>query len=124
MTKLARYVDVYVPVEACTLRCHYCYITTHRLFNNKLPVFKYSPSQIRAGLSVSRMGGVSFFSFCGGGETSLPPEMPSYFKALLEEGHYVGIVTNGTVDRAFDEIARFDQSLIRHMFFHYHPMCV
>ena len=117
MIKLARYVDVYVPVESCTLRCHYCYITTHRRFDNKLPVFKYSPTQIRQGLSQKRLGGPAFLSFCGGGETLLPLEMPAYFRELLNEGHYIGVVTNGTVNRAFDEIAKFPPEQIRRIFF-------
>ena len=117
MDKLMRYVDVYVPVEACTLRCHYCYITTHRLFSAKLPQFRYSPSHVRMALSKQRMGGTCFFSFCGGGETLLPPEMPKYFLELLHEGHYVGVVTNGTIDRALDEIESFPKDLIKRMFF-------
>lgn len=117
MDKLMRYVDVYVPVEACTLRCHYCYITTHRLFSAKLPKFKYSPAHVRKALSKQRMGGVCFFSFCGGGETLLPPEMPKYFLELLIEGHYVGVVTNGTIDRAFDEILEYPKELVKRMFF-------
>lgn len=117
MDILKRYVDVYVPVEACSLRCHYCYITTHRLFAAKLPTFKYSPAQVRKALSKQRMGGICFFSFCGGGETLLPPEMPKYFLELLKEGHYVGVVTNGTIDIAFDEIEHFPKDLIRRMFF-------
>ena len=117
MDTLKRYVDVYVPVEACSLRCHYCYITTHRLFSAKLPRFKYDPSHVRMALSQRRMGGICFFSFCGGGETLLPPEMPKYFLELLKEGHYVGVVTNGTVDRAINEIASFPNDLVKRMFF-------
>ena len=40
MDKIKRFIDCYVPVTTCTLRCHYCYITHHRLFDNKLPTFK------------------------------------------------------------------------------------
>ena len=117
MDVLKRYVDVYVPVEACSLRCHYCYITTHRLFSAKLPEFKYKPDHVRKALSRQRMGGICFFSFCGGGETLLPPELPKYFLELLREGHYVGVVTNGTITRAIDEIENFPKELIRRMFF-------
>ena len=114
---IRRYIDVSVPVESCTLRCHYCYITTHRKFASKLPKFKYSPQRFRAGLSRERLGGACFLSFCGGGETLLPPEMPAYFRELLEEGHYVGVVTNGTVDRAFEEILKFPSAFLKRMFF-------
>lgn len=117
MDKIARFVNIHVPVTSCTFRCHYCFITTHRLFSAELPQFKYTPQQFRAGLSRERMGGIASLNFCGGGETLLPPEMPVYFKELLDEGHFVSIVTNGTVFRAFDEIAKFPTEFFERMFF-------
>ena len=117
MDKLKRFIDIYVPVEACTLRCHYCYITHHRLFANKLPKFKYDVETFRKALSKERLGGTCLLNFCGGGETLLPPEMPSYIKAVLEEGHYVMVVTNATIDKAFDEISKFPKELLNRLFF-------
>lgn len=114
---MKRFIDVHVPVTTCTLRCHYCYITHNRLFDNKLPTFKYSPDRVRKALSKERLGGVCMFNLCGGGETLLPPEVPQYIKALLEEGHYVMVVTNATVDRAFDEIEKFPPELMKRLFF-------
>lgn len=117
MDKLKRFIDIYVPVEACTLRCHYCYITHHRLFANKLPEFKYDVETFRKGLSKERLGGTCLLNFCGGGETLLPPELPQYLKAVLEEGHYVMVVTNATIDRAFNEISQFPKELLDRLFF-------
>lgn len=117
MDKLKRFIDIYVPVEACTLRCHYCYITHHRLFANKLPKFKYDVKTFRKGLSKERLGGTCLLNFCGGGETLLPPELPQYLKAVLEEGHYVMVVTNATIDRAFNEISQFPKELLDRLFF-------
>lgn len=117
MDKLKRFIDIYVPVEACTLRCHYCYITHHRLFANKLPKFKYDVETFRKALSKERLGGTCLLNFCGGGETLLPPELPQYIRAVLEEGHYVMIVTNATVSRAFDAISQFPKELLDRLFF-------
>lgn len=117
MEKMKRFIDVWVPVTTCTLRCHYCYITHHRLFDSKLPKFKYSPETFRKGLSKERLGGVCMFNLCGGGETLLPPEMPKYIRALLEEGHYVMVVTNATVDKAFNEMSEWPKDLLDHLFF-------
>ena len=117
MKKMKRFIDVLVPVTTCTLRCHYCYITHNRLFDSKLPKFKYDVETFRKGLSKERLGGICMFNMCGGGETLLPPEMPSYIKALLEEGHYVMVVTNGTVDRAFNEISTWPKELLDRLFF-------
>lgn len=114
---MKRFIDILVPVTTCTLRCHYCYITHNRLFDNKLPTFKYDVDTFRKGLSKERLGGICMFNFCGGGETLLPPEMPMYIRALLEEGHYVMVVTNATVDRAFNEIAKWPTELFEHLFF-------
>lgn len=117
MDTIKRYIDCYVPVTGCTLRCNYCYITQHRLFDSKLPKFKYSPEHVRKALSRERLGGTCLINMCGGGETLLPPEVPAYAKALLEEGHYVMIVTNATVDKRFDEIAAFPPELTKRLFF-------
>lgn len=117
MDSIKRFIDCYVPVTGCTLRCHYCYITQHRLFDAKLPEFNYSPEQVRKALSRKRLGGKCLINLCGGGETLLPPEVPAYVKALLEEGHYVMIVTNATVDKRFDEIAAFPPELTKRLFF-------
>lgn len=124
MDGIKRFIDCYVPVTTCTLRCHYCYITQHRLFDNKLPTFKYSSEQVRKSLSRERLGGVCLINLCGGGETLLPPEMTEYVRALLEEGHYVMIVTNATVSKRFEEIASFPAELLSRLFFKfsYHYM--
>lgn len=117
MDKLKRYIDVIVPVTTCTLRCHYCYITHRRLFGGALPHFSYTPEQFRGALSQKRMGGVCMFNFCGGGETLLAPEILGYIRTILEEGHYATIVTNATVDRAFDEMETWDKELLERLFF-------
>ena len=117
MDRMKRFIDVLVPVTTCTLRCHYCYITHNRLFDNKLPTFKYDVETFRRGLSKARLGGICMINFCGAGETLLPPEMPKYIRAVLEEGHYVMVVTNATVDKAFKEMAEWPNDLMERLFF-------
>lgn len=117
MDKVKRFIDCYVPIEGCTLRCHYCYITHHRKFNNELPTFNYSPTYVRKALSKERLGGTCLINFCAGGETLLMSEIVEYVKELLQEGHYVMIVTNGTVSRQFDTIASWHSELTSHLFF-------
>ena len=117
MERMKRFIDILVPVTTCTLRCHYCYITHRRLFDSKLPTFKYDVDTFRKGLSKERLGGICMMNLCGGGETLLPPEMPQYIKALLMEGHYVMVVTNATVDRAFNEMAEWPEDLLERLFF-------
>lgn len=124
MDKIKRYIDCYVPVTTCTLRCHYCYIAMHRLFDGPLPEFKYSPRHVRKALSKERMGGVCLINFCAGGETLLTPKIVDYVKEFLEEGHYVMIVTNATVTKRMEELAALPSELTKHLFFKfsYHYM--
>ena len=117
MDKLKRFIDVIVPVNTCMFRCHYCYVTHHRLFDNALPEFKYSPETFRKALSKQRLGGICMFNLCGGGETLLPPEMPDYIRALLDEGHYVMVVTNAMVDRSFDIMEEWPKEILERLFF-------
>lgn len=117
MDKIKRYIDIFVPVTTCTLRCHYCYITHHHLFGGPLPKFEYSPAHVRKALSIERMGGPCLINMCGDGETLLPPEILDYVKELLLEGHYVMVVTNATVDKRFDEVATWPENITSHLFF-------
>lgn len=100
---IKRYIDVAVPVSACNLRCSYCYITQRHLFASKIPPLDYSIPHIRKALSIKRLGGKSLFNLCGGGETMLPNYIVPLTNALLEEGHYVMIVTNGTLTQRIKE---------------------
>lgn len=124
MDKIKRFIDINVPVTTCTLRCHYCYITQHRLFEGALPKFTYSPSHVRKALSKDRLGGTCLLNFCGNGETLLAPQVVDYVRELLEEGHYVMIVTNATCTKRFEELSAFPKSLLSHLFFKfsYHYM--
>lgn len=117
MDKLKGFIDIQVPVDTCTLRCHYCYITQQHLFDSKIPKLKYSPEQIGKALSKKRLGGTYHINMCGNGETLLPAEMTPIVKAILEQGHYIMIVTNGTVSKRFDEMLEFPVALRRRLGF-------
>lgn len=123
MENLKRFIDCYVPIETCNLRCHYCYITQKTKFNNKILKLKHSPEEIRKALSTDRLEGKCLINLCAGGETLLSNEIIELIKELLEEGHYVMVVTNGTLSKRFDEICRLDSTLLKRLFlkfsFHY-----
>jgi pyruvate-formate lyase-activating enzyme len=114
--KIAHYIDVGVPIDSCNFRCHYCYITHNRLFSNKLPKFKHTPTQMAQAFSPKRFGGICVINLCAGGETLLAPEMPEIVRALLEEGHIIMVVTNGSISKAFDEFVRLPQELRNRLF--------
>lgn len=115
--KIKMFLDTYVPVTTCNFRCHYCYITQQRLFSRNLPKFVYSPEVVAKAISKERLGGTCLFNICGGGETLLPPEMTDYIRIILEQGHYVMVITNGTVTKRFDEIVTYPSELLGRLFF-------
>lgn len=117
MDKLRRFIDCYIETETCNLKCHYCYIAQAKKFNNKLVKFSHTPDEIAKALSKEKLGGSCLLNLCAGGETLLSPEVLPVVKALLQEGHYVMIVTNGTVDKRFDELKEISEELRAHLFF-------
>jgi organic radical activating enzyme len=117
MDGMKRYIECYIATETCNLRCHYCYITQKRKFNAKLVEFTYSPEYMRNALSVERLGGKCLFNLCAGGETLLNESLISVIRELLDEGHYVMVVTNGLLSSRFDRIVELPAHLVKHIIF-------
>lgn len=117
MDKIKRYVECYVPITTCNLQCHYCYIARQEKWKDEIKPIGHSPEEIRKALSKKRLGGTCLINICGGGETLLTPQIADVVLALLEEGHYVMVVTNGTVSKVFDKIAQFPKELCKHLTF-------
>ena len=69
---IKRFIDCYIPVTQCNLKCHYCYISQLDAFQKKPADFRYSPEHIGKALSMERMQGPCVFNLCGGGETLIP----------------------------------------------------
>ena len=85
MDKIVKFIECLVPVTVCNLKCEYCYIIQENRRKNELPQFKYSPKQIRRGLSKNRLGGIAYISICGAGETLIPDEVIDIVSELLNE---------------------------------------
>lgn len=115
--KLKRYIDLYVPITTCNFRCPYCYISHCGLFNAAVPEFKYSPQIVKKALSKERLGGTCLINICGGGETLIPEQITDYIRVLLENGHYISIVTNGSLTKRFEEIANLPPEYLTRIFF-------
>lgn len=109
MDRLTKYIDCYIPTETCNLKCHYCYIAQQNKFNNNIVKFDKKPEEIRKALSVKRLGGKCLFNFCAGGETLLSEEVLEVAKELVAEGHYIMLVTNGTISKRFKQVAEWPQ---------------
>ena len=123
MNKIKRFIECHIPITRCNLRCHYCYITNEHKNDDIMPVFTHSAEKITNSLSRKRMGGMCMMNICGAGETLLPKEIVSIVYSFLNEGHYVTIVTNGTITERINEICGFPQKFLKRLFikmsFHY-----
>ena len=87
------------------------------MFDKALPKFLYPPEVVAKAVSQERLGGICHFNICGGGETLLPPQMTEYIRAILEQGHYVMVITNGTVTKRFNEIVHLPPDLLERLCF-------
>lgn len=117
MARMKRFFDVYIPSECCNFKCSYCYIGQRGGSSESIIPIGHTPEEIGKALSVNRLGGVCFFNFCAGGETLLGEDLLPVIKRILQEGHYIQIVTNGTITKRFEEIVSWDAELTERMFF-------
>ena len=117
MEKIKRFLECLVPVTVCNLKCSYCYIIQRESRTLELPKFEYPPEHIGKALSKKRLGGVSYISICGAGETLVPKEIPKIIEEILKQGHYVNITTNGTLTNKFEEIVKIDKELLKRLHF-------
>lgn len=106
---MKRFIDIHIPVTYCNLECHYCYVAASNARNSKPIKFNYSAQEIGKALSKERLGGVCHLNMCGLGETLIPPEVIDITRELLAQGHYIMIVTNGTLTKRFEAFAQFPE---------------
>ncbi len=104
-------------ITACNFHCSYCYVWRRFGFENGIVLSEHSPREIRSRLSREKTGGICFINLCARGETLLCPEVAELVYELLEEGHYVSVVTNGTVAKSIQNILSFPNTLQKRMFF-------
>lgn len=125
MEQIRRFICIGVTDTVCNLKCSYCYLRCCKDDNNspRFTRFGVDCETFKRAMSKSRLGGTCMFNFTSGGETVLNPDVVKYATALLEEGHYVEIVTNATYVPAMAEISRLDKKLLSHLMlkcsFHY-----
>lgn len=120
---IKRFIEIHIPVGACNMRCQYCYIGNHK---NNVSKLNYSIEEIKKAFSKKRLGGICLLSICSDGEPTLLDELPDVIEALLSEGHYVMLVTNGVSRTAIKRCLYLNSKYIDRLFFklsfHYEEM--
>jgi MoaA/NifB/PqqE/SkfB family radical SAM enzyme len=117
MDKMKRFIDIHVPVTACNLHCHYCYVADTNKRNSSTTSFLYSAEHIGKALTKKRLGGICHFNMCGLGETLIPKEMTKIVQQILLQGHYIMIVNNGLITRRIDELLNLPKELLMRLGF-------
>ncbi len=113
-----RLIMLSVPTSICNFRCHYCFLNQRKeAYQGLQAPMEYTPEQVARALSVERMGGICFINSCAPGETLLTKNIDLYFKALVEEGHYLEIVTNLTITPMIEKILSWDRTLLKRVEF-------
>lgn len=105
--------------SACNIHCNYCYIDYRDKTDDINMKFSHSiPYMIKA-LSKDRLGGVAFFDMCSDGETLLKPGIIELVHGLLKEGHYVCLITNGTLTSILEKILDISIECRKRLLFHF-----
>lgn len=100
--QIKRFITCRIPVTACNFNCMYCYLCG--IEKRTIIDFVLPPEVLAQKLSVERLGGVCYFNLCADGETMLHPQLILLVKELTKAGHYVDIITNGSLTKKFDEL--------------------
>ena len=116
MDKINKLILCLLPNQICNFKCEYCYISQLEQWNNPENM-KYSPEHMAKCLSKERVGGTALINLTGEGETFLVKEINEIIMAFLKEGHYVEVVTNGTVSKKIKELLELEPELLAHLFF-------
>ena len=105
-------------MSICNFRCAYCYLAQRdEHYQGRQVKWGLSVDDFKKAFSTERLGGKAFFNVCADGETLLATDLVKYVRVLLEEGHYVEIVTNATITSVLNQFLMLDEHLLKHLEF-------
>lgn len=117
-SRIHKFIDLNLHgTTMCNFHCDYCYVWRRMGFHDSRILSTHTPKEIRAGLTQKKLGGICFINICARGETLLTENIVELVYELLQEGHYVSIVTNGTVSSVINELLEFPAEIQRRLFF-------
>lgn len=122
MSGIYRFINTTVPTKGCNLRCEYCYVRQHGeedklKIDNYKKWYKYPVEHMIKALSIDRLGGVCMFNMSADGETLLSPHLFDIVLGLLQNGHYVAVISNCTITEEIQKYVGLDQTMKDRLFF-------
>lgn len=117
MDKIKRIVLVNIPTGKCNFKCPYCFISQVDAWAANEEQNFPSIQIISKAFSKERLGGICYVNLCSRGETLIYPQAVECLQAILTQGHYVEVVTNGTLTKRFIEISNFSNELLSRLSF-------
>ncbi|MCR5667279.1 MAG: radical SAM protein [Eubacterium sp.] len=105
------FIDCFLPLDFCNLSCDYCYVGQSEKYQRQA-MFVHSPEFIAHALGIHRLGGTSFINLCSDGETMLYPGIVEIAEQLIKQGHFVQIVTNGTVSKELKKLGKLKKEIL------------
>lgn len=109
---IKKFIGLSFSVGACNLECSYCYVGRH----GSLKEIPYSLDEIKRAFSRRRLRGTAFINICSDGEPLIHPMMVDIIQAFLEQGHYVMVLTNGTLTERLKELLEIPDELLPRLF--------
>lgn len=117
-TRIHKFIELLVHgTTECNFHCEYCYVWRKNDFHSGIESSDYTPQDIRKAFSVKRLGGICHINVCALGETLLAKNIEKIIYELADEGHYISIITNGTITSKVDKILEFPKSVQERLFF-------
>lgn len=106
-----------IPNNKCNLKCDYCYISQLPDWTRISSEFKYDVEYIAKCLSPERLGGFCLINFTGEGETMIQEGLVELSRLLLEQGHFLELVTNLTITKVVDQFMGLPRELLEQVEF-------
>ena len=115
--KIKKFIECYFRSYACNMACEYCFVTCQgdRVIT---PIdLSLCVNKIGEATTQKRLGGSCMFNICSYGETLIPEEVIDIVRSILANGHYVMVVTNGTLTERFKKFCDFPDEYRHRLFF-------
>ncbi len=111
------FIECQLPMYLCNMKCQYCYVPQYNKGKAQIPDLTVCENQIEKATSLKRLGGTCMFNICATGETLIHPQLAKIVYSILKNGHYVMIVTNGTLSERLEEYCAFPEEFRKRLFF-------